>query len=147
MHQARSEPSKNLALDIMLRTFMNSTEFQNLKIKNWDSVAKLVPGITAKQVKKITSRRDYWFTSLLLWWALIKVVLQINKLSRFYSAHNGGKNWGYQVLVWLEIMPVWPRLEGHFLLTVQTTIIFNVTKTDQPEVNRRSLIAAWKLEV
>ena len=58
MQQNRSETSKNLALDIMLRTFMNSTEFQSLKFKNWDSVAKLVPGITAKQVKKIVSWRD-----------------------------------------------------------------------------------------
>lgn len=49
MQQHRSEASKNLALDVMLRTFMNSTEFQNLKFKNWDSVAKLVPGITARQ--------------------------------------------------------------------------------------------------
>lgn len=55
----RSEASKNLALDVMLRTFMNSTEFQSLKFKNWDSVAKLIPGVTAKQVKKIISRRDY----------------------------------------------------------------------------------------
>lgn len=59
MQQHRSEASKNLALDVMLRTFMNSTEFQNLKFKNWDSVAKLVPGITARQVKRSLSRRDY----------------------------------------------------------------------------------------
>lgn len=61
MQQNRGETSKNLALDIMLRTFMNSTEFQNLRFKNWDSVAKLIPGITAKQVKTITSGRDLFF--------------------------------------------------------------------------------------
>lgn len=38
---------------------MNSTEFQNLKFKNWESIAKLIPGTTAKQVKRMTSRRDY----------------------------------------------------------------------------------------
>ena len=54
MQQNRSETSKNLAMDIMLRTFMNSTELQSSKFKNWDSIAKLIPGITAKQVKKIT---------------------------------------------------------------------------------------------
>ena len=66
MQPSRNEASKALALDIMLRTFMNSTEFQNLKFKNWESIAKLIPGTTAKQVKKITNRRDYWLIVYML---------------------------------------------------------------------------------
>ncbi|XP_077995774.1 SANT and BTB domain regulator of class switch recombination-like [Glandiceps talaboti] len=44
--------SRAVALDLMLRTFMNSSEFNEMHNKNWDAIAKLIPGTTAKQCAK-----------------------------------------------------------------------------------------------
>ncbi|XP_002737594.3 SANT and BTB domain regulator of class switch recombination-like, partial [Saccoglossus kowalevskii] len=41
-----------VALDLMLRTFMNSSEFNEMLNKNWEAIAKLIPGTTAKQCAK-----------------------------------------------------------------------------------------------
>lgn len=55
-HGSMAYPSRNgaasraIALDLMLRTFMNSPDFQPYNPRVWDSVAKLVPGTTAQQV-------------------------------------------------------------------------------------------------
>ena len=43
--------SQNMALDLMLRTLMNSPEFREAENKNWDAVAKLIPGSTSQQVR------------------------------------------------------------------------------------------------
>ncbi|XP_071497150.1 SANT and BTB domain regulator of class switch recombination-like [Diadema antillarum] len=40
----REDPSRAVALDLMLRTFMNSSEFNDMQPKNWDAIAKLIPG-------------------------------------------------------------------------------------------------------
>ncbi|KAL9981392.1 hypothetical protein ACROYT_G010092 [Oculina patagonica] len=44
--------SQNLAVDLMLRTLMNSPEFRESENKNWEGVAKLVPGSTPQQCAK-----------------------------------------------------------------------------------------------
>ncbi|XP_070572412.1 SANT and BTB domain regulator of class switch recombination-like [Ptychodera flava] len=44
--------SRAVALDLMLRTFMNSSEFNDMHNKNWEAIAKLIPGTTAKQCAK-----------------------------------------------------------------------------------------------
>ena len=40
----RGDPSRAVALDLMLRTFMNTSEFNDMQPKNWDAIAKLIPG-------------------------------------------------------------------------------------------------------
>nr|XP_054749188.1 SANT and BTB domain regulator of class switch recombination-like [Lytechinus pictus]XP_054749189.1 SANT and BTB domain regulator of class switch recombination-like [Lytechinus pictus] len=40
----REDPSRAVALDLMLRTFMNTSEFNDMQPKNWDAIAKLIPG-------------------------------------------------------------------------------------------------------
>lgn len=47
----RSTMSRNMALDLMLRTLMNSREFRETD-KNWEAVAKLIPGSTSQQCAK-----------------------------------------------------------------------------------------------
>lgn len=42
--------AQNLAVDLMLRTLMNSPEFRESENKNWEGVAKLIPGSSAQQV-------------------------------------------------------------------------------------------------
>ena len=42
--------SENMALDLILRTLMNSPDFREAENKNWEVVAKLVPGFTSHQV-------------------------------------------------------------------------------------------------
>lgn len=43
---------KAVTLDLMLRTFMNSPDFQPNNPKMWEGIARLVPGTTAQQVQK-----------------------------------------------------------------------------------------------
>ncbi|XP_033123489.1 uncharacterized protein KIAA1841 homolog isoform X3 [Anneissia japonica] len=45
----KDNPSRMVALDLMLRTFMNSTEFNDIQSKNWDAISKLIPGTTPKE--------------------------------------------------------------------------------------------------
>lgn len=45
--------SSSVALDLMLRTFMNSTEFQSSNPRVWENISKLVPGTTPQQVNFI----------------------------------------------------------------------------------------------
>ncbi|XP_065831094.1 SANT and BTB domain regulator of class switch recombination-like isoform X2 [Oscarella lobularis] len=47
--RSRSSATRAVTLDLMLRTFMNSTEFVRMEPKNWEAVARLIPGTTAKQ--------------------------------------------------------------------------------------------------
>lgn len=49
--RSRSSATRAVTLDLMLRTFMNSTEFVRMEPKNWEAVARLIPGTTAKQVR------------------------------------------------------------------------------------------------
>ena len=42
--------SRAVALDLVLRTFMNSAEFHPSNPKIWDNIAKLVPGTTPQKV-------------------------------------------------------------------------------------------------
>ncbi len=42
--------SRALALDLVLRTFMNSTDFNVSNGKIWDNISRLVPGTTPLQV-------------------------------------------------------------------------------------------------
>lgn len=42
--------AQNLAVDLMLRTLMSSLEFRESEKKNWEGVAKLIPGSSAQQV-------------------------------------------------------------------------------------------------
>ncbi len=52
MAYPRSGPaSRAVALDLMLRTFMNSADFHTSNPKIWDNIAKLVPGTTPQQVQ------------------------------------------------------------------------------------------------
>lgn len=44
--------SCNMALDLMLRTLMNSSEFREAESKNWEAVSKLIPGSTSQQCAK-----------------------------------------------------------------------------------------------
>ena len=39
-----------VALDLMLRTFMNSPDFQPYNPKMWDGIAKMIPGTSPQQV-------------------------------------------------------------------------------------------------
>ncbi|XP_071946581.1 SANT and BTB domain regulator of class switch recombination-like isoform X2 [Antedon mediterranea] len=48
----RDSPSRMVALDLMLRTFMNSTEFNDIQSKNWDAIAKLIPGTTPRECEQ-----------------------------------------------------------------------------------------------
>ncbi|XP_072024179.1 SANT and BTB domain regulator of class switch recombination-like [Amphiura filiformis] len=48
----RDSPSRAVALDLMLRTFMNSSEFNDIQNKNWDAIAKLIPGTTPQECAK-----------------------------------------------------------------------------------------------
>ena len=53
MAYPRSGPaSRAVALDLMLRTFMNSADFHTSNPKIWDNIAKLVPGTTPQQVNR-----------------------------------------------------------------------------------------------
>ncbi len=46
--------SRAVALDLVLRTFMNSADFNNVSnSKMWDHISKLVPGTTPKQVSTL----------------------------------------------------------------------------------------------
>jgi hypothetical protein len=45
---------QNMALDLILRTFMNSKEFNEMPQKNWDAVARLIPGTTPRQVSQLS---------------------------------------------------------------------------------------------
>ncbi|XP_064392839.1 SANT and BTB domain regulator of class switch recombination-like [Halichondria panicea] len=50
MAYPRSGPaSRAVALDLMLRTFMNSADFHTSNPRIWDNIAKLVPGTTPQQ--------------------------------------------------------------------------------------------------
>ena len=51
--------SRSVALDLMLRTFMNSSQFQASRPRVWENVSRLVPGTTPQQVR----HRDYSFCS------------------------------------------------------------------------------------
>ena len=42
--------AENMALDLILRTLMNSPDFREAENKNWEVVAKIVPGSTSQQV-------------------------------------------------------------------------------------------------
>ena len=42
-----------VALDLMLRTFMNSPEFQPYNPRMWEGISKLVPGTTPHQVSSL----------------------------------------------------------------------------------------------
>ena len=44
--------SRAVALDLMLRTFMNSADFQASNPKIWENIARLVPGTTPQQVRR-----------------------------------------------------------------------------------------------
>ena len=44
--------SRAVALDLMLRTFMNSADFHPSNPKIWENIAKLVPGTTPQQVRQ-----------------------------------------------------------------------------------------------
>ena len=46
------EPSSTLgvALDLILKTLIASQDFTNLQTKNWDAIARLIPGSTPGQV-------------------------------------------------------------------------------------------------
>ncbi|XP_022085885.1 uncharacterized protein KIAA1841 homolog [Acanthaster planci] len=48
----RDSPSRAVALDLMLRTFMNSSDFNNMQSKNWEAIAKLIPGTTPQECAK-----------------------------------------------------------------------------------------------
>lgn len=51
MAYSRGGPaSRTVALDLMLRTFMNSADFHVSNPKIWENIAKLVPGTTPQQV-------------------------------------------------------------------------------------------------
>lgn len=48
---ARGGPaSRALALDLVLRTFMNSADFSLSSGRVWDNISRLVPGTTPQQV-------------------------------------------------------------------------------------------------
>ena len=42
---------KAVTLDLMLRTFMNSQDFQPHNPRMWEGIARLVPGTTPQQVR------------------------------------------------------------------------------------------------
>ena len=46
----RDNPSRAVALDLILRTFMNSSDFNKMQSKNWEAIAKLIPGTTPQEV-------------------------------------------------------------------------------------------------
>ena len=50
-------PSRAVALDVMLRTCLNSSEFQSSP-KNWENIARLVPGTTPQQVRACKRKRE-----------------------------------------------------------------------------------------
>lgn len=41
-----------VALDLILKTLIASQDFANLQTKNWDAIARLIPGSTPGQVLK-----------------------------------------------------------------------------------------------
>ena len=41
---------KTMALDLMLKSLVKSTDFNDMPDKNWTSISKLIPGTTPKQV-------------------------------------------------------------------------------------------------
>lgn len=46
------EPSSRVgvALDLILKTLISSQDFNNLASKNWETIARLIPGTTPSQV-------------------------------------------------------------------------------------------------
>ncbi|XP_071790076.1 SANT and BTB domain regulator of class switch recombination-like isoform X1 [Asterias amurensis] len=48
----RDSPSRAVALDLILRTFMNSSDFNNMQSKNWDAISKLIPGSTPQECSR-----------------------------------------------------------------------------------------------
>ncbi len=55
MAYSRGGPaSRTVALDLMLRTFMNSADFHISNPRIWENISKLVPGTTPQQVSEPT---------------------------------------------------------------------------------------------
>lgn len=46
--------SRAVALDLVLRTFMNSADFQVSNPKIWENISKIVPGTTPQQVSTLS---------------------------------------------------------------------------------------------
>jgi len=42
--------SSNLALDLIIKAIISSSDFQSQEQKPWDAISRLVPGTTADQV-------------------------------------------------------------------------------------------------
>lgn len=49
------EPSSQVgvALDLILKTLISTQDFNELQTKNWEAIARLIPGTTPGQVKII----------------------------------------------------------------------------------------------
>ncbi|XP_064620548.1 SANT and BTB domain regulator of class switch recombination-like isoform X2 [Lineus longissimus] len=43
---------QSMALDLILRTFINSKEFNEMPQKNWEAVSRLIPGTTPRQIAR-----------------------------------------------------------------------------------------------
>ncbi len=57
---------KAVTLDLMLRTFMNSPDFQPNNPKMWEGIARLVPGTTPQQVRQLSNIEPHLNISLIL---------------------------------------------------------------------------------
>ena len=70
--------SRAVALDLMLRTFMNSAEFHPSNPKIWENIAKLVPGTTPQQVRELTPCYTIYsintIKNIIIYVAIIKIL-------------------------------------------------------------------------
>ncbi|KAJ8042759.1 hypothetical protein HOLleu_09606 [Holothuria leucospilota] len=48
----RDNPSRQVAIDLILRTFMNTSGFTEMEPKNWDAISRLIPGSSAQECMK-----------------------------------------------------------------------------------------------
>ena len=99
--------SRSVALDLMLRTFMNSSEFHSSEFHSsnprvWDNIAKLVPGTTPQQVseQRMSSRRPLILRSSCAYRVCVKISAHTLYFCYLYavflhhecSAVRGGRN-------------------------------------------------------
>lgn len=49
--QGAMATSPPLALDLILKSFLKSSAFNELQEKNWSAISRLIPGTTPKQVR------------------------------------------------------------------------------------------------
>ena len=104
-----------VALDLMLRTFMNSPEFQPYNPRMWEGISKLVPGTTPHQVSSLDP--------------VMKIIIFF-----FCSVFRGGRSLKLLVDLLQETFQFYQRKED--LLPRHSLILATPTTLTTPTINK-----------